>query len=357
MSTYHNVALSAGSGLNTATEIGIPGANLDTYTSGMTPINLQGISNPIVGFSASLPWDRGETTLDRASRSPSCRETTRSSSAATTGTTATTCCRRRIRAGRAASSPSTRARPAARPTPRRRPTSTTRSRRSCSIVRAPAAVTSRSSTSRARSTRRCSLHPRQVAGVAEAHRRPGAAARVLHAARRHPDAGRAVQLRSGHQHAAGLGLRRRRGQPRRQVQLAQLQPAPRPVLALRRQAGGARRLRHRARSRSATTPTPSTSRSSRTTSSTRPTRSSRRPACRWRRASRRRSWPTSRERHHRCRRRRAPAQRRLRLLPVGPEGRQIHSWNVAFQREMAATSRPKWPTSATMARTSSSAST
>ena len=52
VSTYHNEALSAGSGLNTAAEVGIPGANLDTYTSGLTTINLQGYSNPTVGFSA-----------------------------------------------------------------------------------------------------------------------------------------------------------------------------------------------------------------------------------------------------------------------------------------------------------------
>jgi hypothetical protein len=62
VSTYHNEALHAGSGLDTATEVGIPGANLDTYTSGMTTINLQGYSVPTVGFVNSLPWNRGETT-------------------------------------------------------------------------------------------------------------------------------------------------------------------------------------------------------------------------------------------------------------------------------------------------------
>ena len=66
VSTYHNEALSAGTGLNTAADVGIPGANLDTYTSGMTTINLQGHSNPTVGFSASLPWNRGETTYTAA---------------------------------------------------------------------------------------------------------------------------------------------------------------------------------------------------------------------------------------------------------------------------------------------------
>ena len=65
VSYYHNEALSAGSGLNTATDVGIPGANLDEYTSGMTRIKIgNGFSNPMVGFSASLPWDRGETTVD-----------------------------------------------------------------------------------------------------------------------------------------------------------------------------------------------------------------------------------------------------------------------------------------------------
>ena len=66
VSTYHNEALSAGTGLSTAADVGIPGANLDTYTSGMTSINLQGYSNPVVGFSASLPWNRGETTYTAA---------------------------------------------------------------------------------------------------------------------------------------------------------------------------------------------------------------------------------------------------------------------------------------------------
>lgn len=65
MMTYHNEALAAGNGQNTAAEFGIPGANLDFYTSGMTQINIgNGISNPIVGFVSSLPWDRGETTVD-----------------------------------------------------------------------------------------------------------------------------------------------------------------------------------------------------------------------------------------------------------------------------------------------------
>src|SRR5205814_5462856 len=43
---------------------GIPGANLDDFTSGIPSINIAGFSNPIVGYSASVPWDRGETIID-----------------------------------------------------------------------------------------------------------------------------------------------------------------------------------------------------------------------------------------------------------------------------------------------------
>ncbi len=59
---YHNVAASEGQGLDTAQELGVPGVNLDDYTSGIMSVNIQNYSNPVVGFSNSLPWDRGETT-------------------------------------------------------------------------------------------------------------------------------------------------------------------------------------------------------------------------------------------------------------------------------------------------------
>ncbi len=61
---YHNEALSTGQGLNTSTEVGIPGANYDAFSSGISTITInQGYSNPAVGFAASLPWDRGEDTV------------------------------------------------------------------------------------------------------------------------------------------------------------------------------------------------------------------------------------------------------------------------------------------------------
>ena len=59
---YHNVTSTTGQGLTTGTEIGIRGANLDDYTSGIPYINVGSYGDPLVGFSASQPWDRSEKT-------------------------------------------------------------------------------------------------------------------------------------------------------------------------------------------------------------------------------------------------------------------------------------------------------
>jgi hypothetical protein len=65
---FHNQAISPGDGLTTAQDLGIPGANIDPWTSGMTRINFNasGWSDPLAGFAASLPWDRSETTVEFA---------------------------------------------------------------------------------------------------------------------------------------------------------------------------------------------------------------------------------------------------------------------------------------------------
>jgi hypothetical protein len=65
-SYYHNEALSDGHGLQTAQQVGIRGANIDDWTSGMTQVDITGFSNPVVGFAASLPWDRSERTIQVA---------------------------------------------------------------------------------------------------------------------------------------------------------------------------------------------------------------------------------------------------------------------------------------------------
>ena len=66
---YHNVATAQGAGLDTSTEVGISGANIDDFTSGLTRFTLEGVgaANPILGFSPSLPWDRSEKTYNVAS--------------------------------------------------------------------------------------------------------------------------------------------------------------------------------------------------------------------------------------------------------------------------------------------------
>jgi hypothetical protein len=66
VSYYHNVALSEGEGLTTSADVGIPGANIDTYTSGLSRIRIGGYSEPVLGFSPSLPWDRSEETWNIA---------------------------------------------------------------------------------------------------------------------------------------------------------------------------------------------------------------------------------------------------------------------------------------------------
>src|SRR5882762_4987574 len=62
LSWYHNVATSQAAGLKTSDEVGIRNVNTDDFSSGLTQININGFSGPVLGFSNSVPWDRGETT-------------------------------------------------------------------------------------------------------------------------------------------------------------------------------------------------------------------------------------------------------------------------------------------------------
>jgi hypothetical protein len=60
---YRNTTVTTGDGLTTSTDVGIPGANLDQYTSGISQISIGGgYGDPLLGFSASQPWDRWERT-------------------------------------------------------------------------------------------------------------------------------------------------------------------------------------------------------------------------------------------------------------------------------------------------------
>ena len=61
---YHNEAYPSDYGSNDSTAIGIPGVNLGPFTSGFVGINIASYSNPLFGYSASLPWDRAEANID-----------------------------------------------------------------------------------------------------------------------------------------------------------------------------------------------------------------------------------------------------------------------------------------------------
>ncbi len=64
VSRYANIAENTDIGTNATEAIGIRGANLDRWSSGLTSIDISGYSNPVVGYSASLPWNRAETNID-----------------------------------------------------------------------------------------------------------------------------------------------------------------------------------------------------------------------------------------------------------------------------------------------------
>jgi hypothetical protein len=61
---YSNVAENLDIGTNAAEAIGIRGANLDRWSSGISSINVGGYANPLVGYQSSLPWNRAETNID-----------------------------------------------------------------------------------------------------------------------------------------------------------------------------------------------------------------------------------------------------------------------------------------------------
>ncbi|MGH9583948.1 MAG: carboxypeptidase regulatory-like domain-containing protein, partial [Bryobacteraceae bacterium] len=62
---YNSSATSADYGTADATKIGIPGVNISPFTSGQVGITINGgFSNPLIGYSASLPWVRSEANID-----------------------------------------------------------------------------------------------------------------------------------------------------------------------------------------------------------------------------------------------------------------------------------------------------
>jgi hypothetical protein len=62
---YNNIAQNSDYGQNDSTAIGVPGVNISPFTSGFLSTSLgDGISSPMTGYSASLPWVRSEANVD-----------------------------------------------------------------------------------------------------------------------------------------------------------------------------------------------------------------------------------------------------------------------------------------------------
>lgn len=61
---YRNSAQNSDYGTNASTVLGIPGVNLDPFTSGLASVNIGGYSSPVVGYSINLPWIRSEANID-----------------------------------------------------------------------------------------------------------------------------------------------------------------------------------------------------------------------------------------------------------------------------------------------------
>jgi outer membrane receptor protein involved in Fe transport len=65
VSYYNNIAQNTDYGQNDSTAIGVPGVNINPFTSGFLSTSLgDGISSPMTGYSASLPWVRSEANVD-----------------------------------------------------------------------------------------------------------------------------------------------------------------------------------------------------------------------------------------------------------------------------------------------------
>ncbi len=62
---YHSSATPSDYGSADATKVGIPGVNISQFTSGQAQITINGgYSNPLIGYSASVPWVRAEANID-----------------------------------------------------------------------------------------------------------------------------------------------------------------------------------------------------------------------------------------------------------------------------------------------------
>ncbi len=63
---YRNNVRQIDFGTDASDAVGIPGVNVSPFTSGLSQVTINTYSSPIVGYSASFPWNRGETNISFA---------------------------------------------------------------------------------------------------------------------------------------------------------------------------------------------------------------------------------------------------------------------------------------------------
>ena len=80
---FHNEALMSDYGSTDSTDVGIPGINLDPFTSGIVTVNIANFSNPVTGYSPAMPWKRSEANIDLIDSWTKISEITRSNLART----------------------------------------------------------------------------------------------------------------------------------------------------------------------------------------------------------------------------------------------------------------------------------
>ncbi len=61
---YSNRAENLDIGTQASADVGIPGVNLDRWSSGLTTISVGGYADPMLGYVNSIPWNRAETNID-----------------------------------------------------------------------------------------------------------------------------------------------------------------------------------------------------------------------------------------------------------------------------------------------------
>ncbi|MDQ6677956.1 MAG: TonB-dependent receptor, partial [Acidobacteriota bacterium] len=66
LSRYRNDAQQFDYGKTDSADFGIPGVNINAFTSGFVGLDIGGLGNPLLGYSASLPWIRAETNINVA---------------------------------------------------------------------------------------------------------------------------------------------------------------------------------------------------------------------------------------------------------------------------------------------------